>query len=263
MTHRANLTLNLLIGTILAASCSSTQITPPPQADMPNPASVYCEQNGGKLELRQDASGGVFGICVFPDGSECDEWAYFRGECVAGGQIDPTPAANEIPTVLPVDQADYQGWWTYTHPAYHFTLQLPEDWIVEEVTGDPFLFGHQLILHSRTDLDREDIRVTFRGMGEETLLWPTGVGEGEFLQEGNLDIAGTPVKRMLLVCPTGEISSIWYHQDDSTPQITRGDLEFGVIFRASANHCEPGASLGGKTKLVGERIIASLTVPEK
>jgi len=77
---------------------------------MPNPASVYCEQNGGKLELRQDASGGVAGICVFPDGSECDEWAYFRGECKAGNSLitsEPTtsPVVREptpMPTASPV-----------------------------------------------------------------------------------------------------------------------------------------------------------------
>jgi putative hemolysin len=54
------------------------------KANLPNPASVYCEQNGGRLELEQDASGGVSGVCIFADGSECDEWAYFRGECKPG-----------------------------------------------------------------------------------------------------------------------------------------------------------------------------------
>ena len=52
-----------------------------PQANIPNPASVYCEQNGNKLEIRTAADGSQSGICVFPDGSTCDEWAYFRGEC--------------------------------------------------------------------------------------------------------------------------------------------------------------------------------------
>ncbi|MBU1866793.1 MAG: DUF333 domain-containing protein, partial [Actinobacteria bacterium] len=28
--------------------------------------------------------GGTYGVCVFPDGSECDEWAFFRGECEPG-----------------------------------------------------------------------------------------------------------------------------------------------------------------------------------
>ena len=63
-----------------------------PQAGMPNPASVYCKQNGNKLEIRTAADGSQNGICVFPDGSTCDEWAYFRGECGPAAQKSPTPA---------------------------------------------------------------------------------------------------------------------------------------------------------------------------
>jgi putative hemolysin len=59
-------------------------------ANMPNPASVYCGDHGGKLEIRTDAAGGQAGMCVFPDKSECDEWAYFRGECKPG-DVTPTP----------------------------------------------------------------------------------------------------------------------------------------------------------------------------
>ena len=59
-----------------------------PEANMPNPASVYCEQNGNKLEIQTASDGSQSGVCVFPDGSTCDEWAYFRGEC------GPTPATT-------------------------------------------------------------------------------------------------------------------------------------------------------------------------
>jgi putative hemolysin len=61
-----------------------------PLANMPNPASVYCEQNGNKLEIRTAADGSQNGVCVFPDGGTCDEWAYFRGECGPAGQKSPT-----------------------------------------------------------------------------------------------------------------------------------------------------------------------------
>lgn len=49
-----------------------------------NPASEYCEANGGSIEIREDESGGQVGYCVFPDGSECEEWAYYNGECQPG-----------------------------------------------------------------------------------------------------------------------------------------------------------------------------------
>lgn len=58
--------------------------TPGGGANMPNPASVYCKDQGGTVQIRTGADGGQVGICIFADGSECDEWAYFRGECAPG-----------------------------------------------------------------------------------------------------------------------------------------------------------------------------------
>ena len=51
------------------------------QAGIANPASAFCIERGFKLEIRTGQDGGQHGVCVFPDGSECDEWAFFRGEC--------------------------------------------------------------------------------------------------------------------------------------------------------------------------------------
>ncbi|MDH3396945.1 MAG: DUF333 domain-containing protein [Acidimicrobiia bacterium] len=48
-----------------------------------NPASVYCQEQGGTLDLRSTEEGSA-GYCVFSDGSECEEWAYYRGECAPG-----------------------------------------------------------------------------------------------------------------------------------------------------------------------------------
>jgi len=46
-----------------------------------NPASAYCVQNGGASRIVTAADGSQGGICVFPNGSQCEEWAYYRGEC--------------------------------------------------------------------------------------------------------------------------------------------------------------------------------------
>jgi hypothetical protein len=40
---------------------------------MPNPSSVYCADMGYILDLN--------GTCIFPDGTSCPEWDFFRGEC--------------------------------------------------------------------------------------------------------------------------------------------------------------------------------------
>ncbi len=51
---------------------------------MANPASKNCVDKGGKLEIRADAKGNETGVCLFPDGSSCDEWAFMNGQCAPG-----------------------------------------------------------------------------------------------------------------------------------------------------------------------------------
>ena len=169
------------------------------------------------------------------------------------------PATQTIaipPTALAIDPDLYQGWSTYANSAYGFSVRLPEDWTAEEDVSDASpLYGHLVNLHPVTG--NEAIRMTFRRQGEDTLLWPSGVGQGEFLPQGSLTIAGEPALRVLLVCPTGEVTSIWYHQAEDQANIVRSGLEFGFIFSAGA-HCEAGKTLSGKIQQVGEMIIASL-----
>jgi putative hemolysin len=83
------------------AACAAPRVqasepvaTAVPQANMPNPASLFCEQHGNKLEILTAADGSQSGSCIFPDGSTCDEWAYFRGECGPAAQKSPTPAVT-------------------------------------------------------------------------------------------------------------------------------------------------------------------------
>ena len=50
------------------------------QSGLANPASVYCEEQGGTVDIRTDESGSQIGYCLFSDGSEVEEWAFYRGE---------------------------------------------------------------------------------------------------------------------------------------------------------------------------------------
>jgi len=86
--------------------------------NMPNPASVYCEQNGNTLEIQTAADGSQSGVCFFPDGSICDEWAYFRGECGPAAPIIPTPVLTVEPTananggtMPPGTTEEIADWW--------------------------------------------------------------------------------------------------------------------------------------------------------
>jgi putative hemolysin len=58
-------------------------------AAIANPASVYCQEQGGVSEIRTNPDGSQTGFCIFPDNSECDEWAFYRQEC-SQGQNKPT-----------------------------------------------------------------------------------------------------------------------------------------------------------------------------
>ena len=51
------------------------------QTSLANPASVYCEQQGGRVDIRTDEGGNQYGICILKNGTECDEWKYYREEC--------------------------------------------------------------------------------------------------------------------------------------------------------------------------------------
>lgn len=58
---------------------------PAPAAQLANPASQNCVAKGGKVSMEKDPRGGQFGVCMFDDNLQCEEWAMMRGECRTGG----------------------------------------------------------------------------------------------------------------------------------------------------------------------------------
>jgi putative hemolysin len=46
-----------------------------------NPASVNCVDKGYNLTIMTDSEGGQYGVCSKPGYTECEEWAFFRGNC--------------------------------------------------------------------------------------------------------------------------------------------------------------------------------------
>ena len=148
----------ILLTIILMAltACTALKVQPPepsvtamPQVNMPNPASVYCTQNGNKLEIHTAADGSQNGICVFPDGSTCDEWAYFRGECGLAPQKSPTPAmtvkatstasdgkGGYMPPGTSEEMADWWGVIKSTDPGAHY-----DDYFERQDLGQIIYFG--------------------------------------------------------------------------------------------------------------------------
>lgn len=77
------LAITLLCGTV-SACASHPQHNPRTRLiGIPNPASVYCTQQGGRHgDVR--TAGGETGICTFPPNQVCDEWTLYREHrCVA------------------------------------------------------------------------------------------------------------------------------------------------------------------------------------
>jgi len=95
MIIRTLIASGLVFLSVLITGCSgptevtSTEISGTGDVNIANPASVYCVKQGYKLETHTDNAGNQYGVCIFSDGTECDEWAYFRGECAPGGK-NPT-----------------------------------------------------------------------------------------------------------------------------------------------------------------------------
>ena len=68
----------------------------PPQTQLPNPSAIYCKYLGYEYKIIKEERG----VCVFPNGRECDSWLFFAGRCgqefsycerFGNGKIDVMP----------------------------------------------------------------------------------------------------------------------------------------------------------------------------
>jgi len=50
-----------------------------------NPASENCTEQGGSVTIESHPDGGQYGVCLFEDNRQCEEWALMRGDCPVGG----------------------------------------------------------------------------------------------------------------------------------------------------------------------------------
>jgi putative hemolysin len=93
VSHPRSRLLELVLASCLVATmvgCASPEqpqpaATPQPAGQIANPASEYCVEQGGTLLIQDRSDGGQYGVCVFEDNRQCEEWAMFRGDCPVGG----------------------------------------------------------------------------------------------------------------------------------------------------------------------------------
>ncbi|MFT4090626.1 MAG: DUF333 domain-containing protein [Asticcacaulis sp.] len=69
----------ILAALVPLAACTTPQA--PKVIGMPNPASKYCVDQGGRSEIRKSAEGDT-GYCHLPDGRVIEEWELFRSQNV-------------------------------------------------------------------------------------------------------------------------------------------------------------------------------------
>lgn len=73
--------IGLSIAAIVLSGCVSekdnTDAKKTPAIGLANPASVYCRDTGGTLEI-VDSTEGQIGYCILPSGEKIEEWTLYR-----------------------------------------------------------------------------------------------------------------------------------------------------------------------------------------
>ena len=161
--------------------------------------------------MREDAQGNQYGMCVFEDGSECDEWAYYRGECAPGSTeaVTPTEASP-----------------SYVNEVYGFSFNPSSDWAIEGFE-DYLLFtrpGYRLF-------------VGYQWADEDPKPFRTGMPQGEFQDAGNATLLGQPIPKQVLVwegknkvvnyggrIKAGSLILVFYLDGVETEEISYGEI---------------------------------------
>ena len=275
MIRKALFTLSMLIGIALVAACSPAQSASTPVPNMPNPAAVYCEQQGGKSGIVTAADGSQSGRCVFPDGSQCDEWAYFRGECKSGDSLvipsptvsptsmppspttTPVPTATPKPTVLPPLVID-DTWATYTNAQYGFSFRYPADWNLKEITGpDNTMSGHAVHLTHPTD-PAVRMMIAFKRADEDRRIAPTGMGDGELISRGSVLLFGQQVERIARVALEKDLA-VYYGWPRSSA--AGNDLVFWLALDCACSAGDPAVTgLTPEVEQIADAIVESIEV---
>lgn len=97
------------------------------------PEMTYCEMHGGRFEFS-----GSIGICRFADGSSCDEYSYYLGECFPGdnpGEIIQEDVSSETAEVEIhdfVQARDYMA----VYLLDQYGIEHTESWIEQNITPE-------------------------------------------------------------------------------------------------------------------------------
>jgi len=104
--------IGAIIGVVFLTACTKTSENIPNSPtnsnnQIANPASKFCVDNGGTLNIKTADDGSQAGYCTI-NGKECEEWSLMRGECTQAHICNDTEKQAEICTMeyIPVCGAD-------------------------------------------------------------------------------------------------------------------------------------------------------------
>jgi len=78
------------------------------QPALANPASQHCVAVGGTLTIERNPRGAEYGVCLFAENRQCEEWAMLRGQCRAGG-IKVTGYTTQAARYCAITGGSYRG----------------------------------------------------------------------------------------------------------------------------------------------------------
>ena len=97
----------------------------------PTPLQFFANRTAENRKCGRTCPEATAGTCVFPDGSECDEWAYFRKECKPGDSLAEAlpPASPEAtkPSPNAEEEIASDGWKVYRNAELGYLFHYPAD----------------------------------------------------------------------------------------------------------------------------------------
>ena len=81
MCVRTSVVVVLVIGLFLLVGCSGGDGQDDSRPQIANPASEKCVEDGHEHVIGTNEDGSQIGYCILENGTKCEEWRYYRGEC--------------------------------------------------------------------------------------------------------------------------------------------------------------------------------------
>ncbi len=82
---------------------------------IPDPSASYCSDSGYTYDVRKNSEGNQYGVCIFPDGTECSAWAYLckctsdKSTCGQTSTDCNFPCKNATVNVVPNPASTYKS----------------------------------------------------------------------------------------------------------------------------------------------------------